>query len=334
VQLTVSLEGTIVHSFYLATPVLTIGRTPDNDLPLPDPRVSRRHAELRQTPEGTILTDLGSANGTYVHQSRILAHQPYTLTSGTPFTIGAYVFVYEVVGQTSPPDDPEVPEVPEGPAAEPAPPLVAESPPPGILPPPAETAALEATQRRLPLPPPAPPPPPRPVWAPPLPVGPLSAYLRDLPAPFQDVDFLGRYLMILESIWEPLEQRQDHVDYYFDPRTCPPSFLPWLASWLDPAGTDFQWPEERQREVLSRAMDLYRWRGTRFGLTQMIELVTGLAPRITEDPQTPFTFRVQLEVPPEHGVDARLVDRLIQAQKPAHAGYVLEIAVLEVAESP
>jgi hypothetical protein len=57
----------------------------------------------------------------------------------------------------------------------------------------------------------------------------------------------------------------------------------------------------------------------------MIELCTGLAPRVSDEPDTPFAFRVQLEVPPEMGVDVRLLEGLIQAQKPAHAGYVLEV---------
>ena len=32
-----------------ATPLLTIGRAPDNGLPLPDPKVSSHHAEVRET---------------------------------------------------------------------------------------------------------------------------------------------------------------------------------------------------------------------------------------------------------------------------------------------
>jgi phage tail-like protein len=322
-RLTVYVEGRTVHAFDLNMPVLAIGRSPDSGLPLPDPAVSRQHAELRQTAEGVTLTDLGSDNGTLLGDTRILPHQPYLLASGTTFSIGSYGFLFEQAG-VAPPGAPEgdgtPPEeeagVPDGaPSGTPA-----EAP--GEAPEPA--AVLEEVQRHVSLPPPAPPPPPRPVWPAPLPAGPLSGYLRDLPLIFQDSDFLGRYLLILEAIWEPLEQRQDHLDFYFDPRTCPPSFLPWLATWLDPA-LDTRWPEERLRQVLARAIDLFRWRGTRYGLSRMIELCTGVAPRVSDEPDTPFAFRVQVEVPPEMGVDVRLLEGLIQAQKPAHAGYVLEV---------
>jgi phage tail-like protein len=186
------------------------------------------------------------------------------------------------------------------------------------------SADVERAQSRVSLPPPAPPPPPRATFPAPEPPGPLSEYLRDLPIIFQDGEFLGRFLLIFESIWEPLEHRQDHIEMYFDPATCAPSFLPWLASWLDP-GLDTRWPEERLRAIVARVMDLYRWRGTRYGLGRMIELATGLTPRISEDPATPFCFRVRLEIPADGGVDQRLVENLIESHKPAHAGYVLEL---------
>ena len=50
-----------------------IGRTPDNDIALPeDLMVSRHHAELRRHPDGSFeLTDLGSHGGTFVNGKRI-----------------------------------------------------------------------------------------------------------------------------------------------------------------------------------------------------------------------------------------------------------------------
>ncbi|MHB6910426.1 FHA domain-containing protein [Streptomyces sp. DB-54] len=44
-----------------------IGRAPDNDLVVDDLAVSRRHAELRAGPDGYVLADLGSHNGTYLN---------------------------------------------------------------------------------------------------------------------------------------------------------------------------------------------------------------------------------------------------------------------------
>ncbi|MCS6800987.1 MAG: FHA domain-containing protein [Chloroflexota bacterium] len=57
--------------FPLEGSVITIGRAEDNTIVIADPTVSRRHAEIRRTPAGWMLVDLGSGNGIYVHGQRI-----------------------------------------------------------------------------------------------------------------------------------------------------------------------------------------------------------------------------------------------------------------------
>jgi phage tail-like protein len=317
-QLTIEIEGSVVQTLHLSMDLLTIGREPSNALPLPHPMISRRHAELRMLPEGPVLTDLGSSNGTRLHGERILPHQPALLAHGAVFEIGPYTFTY-YAPLPQPVAEPPPAPVPAQEA------FVAAEPPPVPVPvAPVRAVPLESTIDFTKLPPP-PPLPPRPTW--PLPPAPHrpSIYLQDLPSIFQDGDFLGRFLLIMESIWEPLEQRQDHIDAYFDPATSPASFLPWLASWIDPT-LNTRWPEKRLRALLAEAMNLYRWRGTRYGVARMIELCTGLTPQITEDPAAPFVFRVRLTVSSETGVDPRLVEAIIRTQKPAHTGYVLEMS--------
>jgi len=305
-QLLVEIQGNVVATLPLNLPVLTIGRTPDNGLSLPHPDVSRHHAEVRLTDDGPIFTDIGSSNGTVVAGVRLLPYQPLPLIDGLVIQIGPFFLTYRAShGEERGNVADAAPLVQEAPAASPPPPPLASLPPLPLLP----------TVKR------------RPTGPVPLARGPVSQYLRDLPVIFEsngDNDFLGRFLLIFESLWEPLEQRQDHLALYFDPRTTPATFLPWLAGWLSLA-VDTHWPEERVRRLLAEGMDLYRWRGTAYGLTRMIEVCTGLTPQIGERAGAPFVFHVSVATPPGGSVDRDLIEGLILAHKPAHAGYLLEV---------
>ncbi len=57
------------------TSVITIGREPGNNVVLDHPHVSRRHAEIETTREGSFIRDLNSTNGTYVDGARINGKQ-------------------------------------------------------------------------------------------------------------------------------------------------------------------------------------------------------------------------------------------------------------------
>ncbi len=59
---------------------LTIGRTPECDLVLSDPTVSRHHAELWRRSDGWLLVDLGSTNGTRLNGWRLT--EPVTIRPG------------------------------------------------------------------------------------------------------------------------------------------------------------------------------------------------------------------------------------------------------------
>jgi phage tail-like protein len=145
-----------------------------------------------------------------------------------------------------------------------------------------------------------------------------------LPAVYQESGFLSRMLLIFEAIWEPLEQRQDHFPMYFAAQTSPVYFIPWLASWLH-LSIDRHWPEARQRALLAEAMDLYRWRGTPYGLVRMIEVCTGLTPIVAEKGDAPYVFEISVAIPPASGVRRELLEDLIVTHKPAHVGFVLHV---------
>jgi pSer/pThr/pTyr-binding forkhead associated (FHA) protein len=57
--------------FALTADETRLGRHPDSEIMLDDITVSRRHAAIERTPEGYVVVDAGSLNGTYVNQERI-----------------------------------------------------------------------------------------------------------------------------------------------------------------------------------------------------------------------------------------------------------------------
>jgi len=75
------------HSFILDHETTTIGRNAANDVCLPlDPRISRWHAQIRIAPDGAVLEDRNSGNGTWVGTTRI--YSPLALVPGAQFRVG------------------------------------------------------------------------------------------------------------------------------------------------------------------------------------------------------------------------------------------------------
>lgn len=71
----------------LSKPVTTLGRRRrDNDIALFDKGISNRHAEIRHSPEGFLLADLGSKNGTFLNAHRI--QQPTLIKPGDRIQLG------------------------------------------------------------------------------------------------------------------------------------------------------------------------------------------------------------------------------------------------------
>lgn len=66
----ISPDGTQSHDLREHVPLI-VGRAPTCDLPIFDPTISRRHAEIVCDGEQCTLTDLGSSNGTFVNGARV-----------------------------------------------------------------------------------------------------------------------------------------------------------------------------------------------------------------------------------------------------------------------
>jgi len=299
-----------------------IGRAPANDLQLSHQLVARHHARLLFLAGEMVLLDLNSANGTMVGQQRLVPSEPHALSYGEPFHIGPYTLQMEAAPAISARQVPEVAPEAAAPGEQPFQPQVELAP----------EAPKEADRPRQVTPPPPSAPPPAPAEGESQPYdgafglpGDASRYLQYLPPIYHGGPFLGRFLLAFEGVLAPVEQTVDSFDLYLDPRTAPAFFLDQLAAWLG-LTLDEKWPVEKRRAVMAEAAELYRLRGTRAGLIRHLEICTGLTAEIVEPEDRPFHFQVVLRVPAGQAVDQASVERIIQANKPAHTTHALEIA--------
>ncbi len=71
---------------------LSIGRTPDNDLMLPSPTISRQHALIQYVNNQYVFSDLKSSNGVLVNGKRI--SRPAKLKTGDVIEIEPYKLTF------------------------------------------------------------------------------------------------------------------------------------------------------------------------------------------------------------------------------------------------
>lgn len=84
------------REFPITEETTTIGRSPESDLRIPTPDVSRRHCELVIEGDKLIVHDVGSSNGTYVNGRSI---EETVLKPGDRLTIGPVTFTVQIDGE-------------------------------------------------------------------------------------------------------------------------------------------------------------------------------------------------------------------------------------------
>lgn len=149
-----------------------------------------------------------------------------------------------------------------------------------------------------------------------------------LPAIYRDDPFLGQYLWAFEQVLLGLEAQIANLAAVFDPKQAPEDFLPWLSTWvaftlradLDPV---------QQQQFLAQIVPLYRRRGTKQNLQDLLFIFTGGTPIITEadDTEPPHHFTITLSLPQKPPAERlrqiTIAHGLIDLEKPAHTVYTL-----------
>ena len=163
--------------------------------------------------------------------------------------------------------------------------------------------------------------------------------LAQLPALYQDDAFTERFVSAFDAALAPIFATLDNLPWYFDPWLAPTDFLEWLASWFGMT-LDESWSPERRRQLVAKAFEFYRLRGTAGGLKAQIEALTGGTVELHETggvatsttagtafPGSPnFAVLVRVTIDDPASVNLGRLDALVAASKPAHVTHKIELA--------
>jgi phage tail-like protein len=114
---------------------------------------------------------------------------------------------------------------------------------------------------------------------------PMNSFVDHLPEFYksndQNYSFLSRFLGIYQSLYLDLEENITQISRYFDADFVEKDFLEYLANWV--AIDDiYIWSEDKLRYIINNAFRLYKLKGTKQGLSEIVEIYTGKKPIIIE----------------------------------------------------
>ncbi len=318
---------------------LYAGRTSNNDLPLRDKQISRQHFRVLWRDGNFWVEDLDSMNGVFLNTTRIDSQIPMPLTVGDAIRVGPFVLTLErivrpVSTDTGSGENKDIQSNGDlrrlRQEITPRPGVVEISPVPVYNPTPVSRPSISPHQLDAMMPRVQVRPDRYPDGVDGIPKD-RSSWLKYLPGIYSDsaydqTEFMGRYLLILESLFSPIMWLVDNFDMYLSPETAPEEWLQWMASWFDIELLQHI-PQERQRELVGQIGWLFLRRGTRVGLERLLELYFGVTPEIIENVDGHCHFSVRIRLSQSDVEDgAKIAERLVASQAPAFATFALDIS--------
>ena len=97
-RLNLTLRGRELDKFLLGQGTLVIGRSPDCDITIDNPAISRKHATIKFEADHYVLTDLGSSNGTFLNGERLT--EPTELKPGDVIGVAKFELQFQDTPQS------------------------------------------------------------------------------------------------------------------------------------------------------------------------------------------------------------------------------------------
>ncbi len=157
--------------------------------------------------------------------------------------------------------------------------------------------------------------------------------IRQLPVGMTEDEFLVRFLTIFQNLSDTVLQQVDSMPHLFDPTVAPESMVRLMARWLGVDWVDSSLDDRLQREIVMRYSDLLQWRGTRRGLSTLLELLSGADVEVIdtggvypqdESPAAPPHVTITLQSAGWNSVDDLI--RIVRDELPAHVTFELVVA--------
>ncbi len=90
-------QNTVTEVFPLKNAVTIVGRSLECEIVISDPHISSKHIQIVKTGQGFTISDLGSVNGTYLNDVRLL--NPVLLKNGDEILLGITKLVFSEGGK-------------------------------------------------------------------------------------------------------------------------------------------------------------------------------------------------------------------------------------------
>jgi phage tail-like protein len=145
-------------------------------------------------------------------------------------------------------------------------------------------------------------------------------------------EFLVRFLSIFQDVADTVVAEIDNLPHMFDATVAPLPMVRALGHWVGLDWVDPSLPDALQRRVVREYFLLLRWRGTKRGMRQLLELISG-APAIVEElagiyerGETPaVTPHVVLRVATSGWATETDLVRIVRAELPASVTFELYV---------
>jgi phage tail-like protein len=156
--------------------------------------------------------------------------------------------------------------------------------------------------------------------------------IHQLPVGMVEDEFLVRFVSIFQHVADTVVGQIDNLPHVFDVTVAPLPMVRTLGRWVGLDWIDPSLPDALQRRIVTEYFSMLRWRGTRRGMVQLLELISDAPATVEEsggiypEGRAPadvghVVLRVQTS---GWATDADLL-RIVQAELPASITFELHV---------